>query len=360
MTATRCPTPRSSPRSAAATRRRSPTCTRARPCSTSARAAASTSCSPPAGSGPTGKAYGLDMTDEMLDLARAQPARGRGRERRVRQGHDRGRAAPRRLDRRDHLQLRDQPLRRQAARLPRGRPGAAPRRSLRRQRRGRRPGHGRGDSPGHAAVDGLHRRGADPRGLRARADRRRVRGGRDPRDPPRPRPGCVGDRPRAARRADARPRSSSTTRRPSTGAGRTRSGTRSRSTSIAIASSGRRWPTRTGLWSTGSLASLMVAEERITTKFSGLVGAHGSEEEATFLATQQVDEARHMQFYARFQDEVVAEPATVAAHVERARREVTPAFRRDLRRGPGRGPRATRRRARRISRPRSASSRSTT
>jgi hypothetical protein len=37
-------------------------------------------------------------------------------------------------------------------------------------------------------------------------------------------------------------------------------------------------------------------------KFSGLVGAHGSEEETTFLATQQVDEARHMQFYARFQD----------------------------------------------------------
>ena len=72
----------------------------------------------------------------------------------------------------------------------------------------------------------------------------------------------------------------------------------------------------------------MVAEERITTKFSGLVGAHGSEEEATFLATQQVDEARHMQFYARFQDEVVAEPATVAAHVERAREQVTPAFRR--------------------------------
>ncbi len=71
----------------------------------------------------------------------------------------------------------------------------------------------------------------------------------------------------------------------------------------------------------------MVAEERITTKFSGLVGAHGNEEEATFLSTQQVDEARHMQFYARFQDEVVAEPATVTAHVERARKEVTPAFR---------------------------------
>src|SRR5690242_13886825 len=59
------------------------------------------------------------------------------------------------------------------------------------------------------------------------------------------------------------------------------------------------------------LGSLMVAEERITTKFSGLVGADGSEEEVAFLATQQVDEARHMQFYARFQDEVVAEPAAI-------------------------------------------------
>jgi ribonucleoside-diphosphate reductase beta chain len=75
------------------------------------------------------------------------------------------------------------------------------------------------------------------------------------------------------------------------------------------------------------LSSLMVAEERITTKFSGLVGAHGSEEEATFLATQQVDEARHMQFYARFQDEVVADPAAIAAHVERAREQISPAFR---------------------------------
>src|SRR5437764_15308262 len=76
------------------------------------------------------------------------------------------------------------------------------------------------------------------------------------------------------------------------------------------------------------LASLMVAEERITTKFSGLVGAHGSEEEATFLATQQVDEARHMQFYARFQDEVVAAPAVIAAHIHRARGRLPDAFRR--------------------------------
>jgi ribonucleoside-diphosphate reductase beta chain len=75
------------------------------------------------------------------------------------------------------------------------------------------------------------------------------------------------------------------------------------------------------------LSSLMVAEERITTKFSGLVGAYGSEEEATFLATQQVDEARHMQFYARFQDAVVAAPELIATHVHRARAEVSDAFR---------------------------------
>jgi ribonucleoside-diphosphate reductase beta chain len=75
------------------------------------------------------------------------------------------------------------------------------------------------------------------------------------------------------------------------------------------------------------LGSLMVAEERITTQFAGLVGAEASEEEVTFLATQQVDEARHMQFYARFQDEVVCEPAEIAAHVARAREQVSPAFR---------------------------------
>src|SRR5436305_12300918 len=76
-----------------------------------------------------------------------------------------------------------------------------------------------------------------------------------------------------------------------------------------------------------ALASLMVAEERITTQFAGLVMAADSEEEATFLATQQVDEARHMQFYARVQDEVVSEPALIAVHIERAREQISPAFR---------------------------------
>ncbi len=45
-------------------------CARATRCSTSAPAAGWTFCSPHVGSGPTGKAYGLDMTDEMLELAR--------------------------------------------------------------------------------------------------------------------------------------------------------------------------------------------------------------------------------------------------------------------------------------------------
>ena len=36
-----------------------------------------------------------------------------------------------------------------------------------------------------------------------------------------------------------------------------------------------------------ALSSLMVAEERITTKFAGLVAAEAPEEETTFLSTQQ-------------------------------------------------------------------------
>ncbi len=68
-----------------------------------------------------------------------------------------------------------------------------------------------------------------------------------------------------------------------------------------------------------ALSSLMVAEERISTQFCGLVLAQDDEEEGSYLSTQLVDEVRHMQFYARFQDEVVADPGTIAAHVERSR-----------------------------------------
>jgi ribonucleoside-diphosphate reductase beta chain len=67
------------------------------------------------------------------------------------------------------------------------------------------------------------------------------------------------------------------------------------------------------------LGSLMVAEERISTQFCGLVLAQDDEEEGSYLSTQLVDEVRHMQFYARFQNEVIADPASIASHVGRAR-----------------------------------------
>jgi ribonucleoside-diphosphate reductase beta chain len=77
-----------------------------------------------------------------------------------------------------------------------------------------------------------------------------------------------------------------------------------------------------------ALSSLMVAEERISTQFCGLVLAQDDEEEGSYLATQLVDEVRHMQFYARFQNEVIADPAAIAAHVARAREVLGDAFQR--------------------------------
>ena len=67
---------------------------------------------------PTGTAYGLDMTDEMLDLARANQAKAGVENVALAQGPHRGHPAPRRERRRRALQLRHQPLDRQA-------PGAA-------------------------------------------------------------------------------------------------------------------------------------------------------------------------------------------------------------------------------------------
>jgi ribonucleoside-diphosphate reductase beta chain len=75
------------------------------------------------------------------------------------------------------------------------------------------------------------------------------------------------------------------------------------------------------------LSSLMVAEERISTQFCGLVLAQDDEEEGSYLSTQLVDEVRHMQFYARFQNEVVADPDAIAGHVARARQVLGEPFR---------------------------------
>src|ERR671918_322394 len=74
------------------------------------------------------------------------------------------------------------------------------------------------------------------------------------------------------------------------------------------------------LW---GLSSFFVGEERVTTQFSGLVMAYEDEQEEAFLTTQQVDEARHMQFFDRYYREVfeVSEEhmpdrlATVREHV---------------------------------------------
>ena len=87
--------------------------------------------------GPIGKAIGLDMTDEMLDLARANAAEAGVKNVEFVKGYLEV-SARRRERRRCDLQLRDQPLRRQAQGPRRGCAGAAPRwpvRGLRRDRR---------------------------------------------------------------------------------------------------------------------------------------------------------------------------------------------------------------------------------
>jgi ribonucleoside-diphosphate reductase beta chain len=80
------------------------------------------------------------------------------------------------------------------------------------------------------------------------------------------------------------------------------------------------------LW---GLSSFFVGEERVTTQFSGLVMAYEDEQEEAFLTTQQVDEARHMQFFDRWFREVTGEGAAaggISERLETSRRDVTDAF----------------------------------
>jgi ribonucleoside-diphosphate reductase beta chain len=75
------------------------------------------------------------------------------------------------------------------------------------------------------------------------------------------------------------------------------------------------------------LSSFFIGEERVTTQFSGLVMAYDDEHEEAFLTTQQVDEARHMQFFDRFYREVVGlEQEDFDARLERVREELNDAF----------------------------------
>src|ERR687895_393866 len=78
------------------------------------------------------------------------------------------------------------------------------------------------------------------------------------------------------------------------------------------------------LW---DLSSFFVGEERVTTQFSGLVMAYEDEQEEAFLPTQQVDEARHMQFFDRYYREVPGYGETsISGRLELARRDVSDAF----------------------------------
>src|SRR6266576_7161513 len=75
-----------------------------------------------------------------------------------------------------------------------------------------------------------------------------------------------------------------------------------------------------------NLSSFFVGEERVTTQFSGLVRAYESQSEEAFLTTQQVDEARHAQHFNRFYEQVVGYDGTFEERLQRARRDLNPAF----------------------------------
>ena len=75
-----------------------------------------------------------------------------------------------------------------------------------------------------------------------------------------------------------------------------------------------------------NLSSFFVGEERVTTQFSGLVCAYESQSEEAFLATQQVDEARHAQHFNRFYEQVARYDGTFDERLERAREDLNDAF----------------------------------
>jgi ribonucleoside-diphosphate reductase beta chain len=75
-----------------------------------------------------------------------------------------------------------------------------------------------------------------------------------------------------------------------------------------------------------NLSSFFVGEERVTTQFSGLVMAYESQGEEAFLTTQQVDEARHAQHFNRFYEQVLGLDGSFEDRLQRARRDLNPAF----------------------------------
>ena len=110
--------------------------------------------------GPTGKVYGLDMTDEMLALARENQRKAGATNVEFLKGHDRSDSAAGQLRRRDHLELRDQSVERQGRRAARGVPRAEAGRPVRRLRRRRPRRRARRRAKEHGAVGRLRRRRA--------------------------------------------------------------------------------------------------------------------------------------------------------------------------------------------------------
>ena len=75
-----------------------------------------------------------------------------------------------------------------------------------------------------------------------------------------------------------------------------------------------------------NLSSFFVGEERVTTQFTGLVAAYEDQGEEAFLATQQVDEARHAQHFNRFYEQVLGIDGTFEDRLDRAREDLNEAF----------------------------------
>ena len=74
------------------------------------------------------------------------------------------------------------------------------------------------------------------------------------------------------------------------------------------------------------LSSFFIGEERVTTQFTGLVAAYESQSEEAFLATQQVDEARHAQHFNRFYQQVVGYDGGFEDRLVQAREHLNDAF----------------------------------
>ena len=75
-----------------------------------------------------------------------------------------------------------------------------------------------------------------------------------------------------------------------------------------------------------NLSAFFIGEERVATQFSGLVRAYEDQGEEAFLTTQQVDEARHAQFFNRFYADVLERDGTFESRLEKARDDVNESF----------------------------------